>query len=128
MKLPVVKTLANYACTTSLLNTARRPNVMESNKLSDEEISTKLQELGQECAEFVHWQATTQVELDELITHLMSRRQEVKAAQLKRLDLEAEELLNKLRAIETQKLIEEVRCFKEVLSFQQYLLQKYDDY
>ena len=96
---------------------------MDKTKLTDEELTKKLQQYEKECSDFLQWTPTTRSELSDIIEYLIEHRQALKEKELRRLEMESEGLLEKLRELDKQKLIEELHCFKEILTFHKVLLE-----
>lgn len=48
----------------------------------------------------------------------------LKEVELQRLEIEAQKLLDRLKDIDREKLVEEIMCFKDILALQKQLLCK----
>ena len=61
--------------------------------------------------------------LRETIAYLIEHRQKISDEELVRLEKEANTLLKKLEKIEQEQIVEEIKCFKEILSLQKRLIE-----
>lgn len=52
---------------------------------------------------------------NDLICYLIAHRQALSRGELARLEAESAKLLDRLKRVEQEKLVEELRCFKDVL-------------
>lgn len=76
---------------------------------------------------FLNRFSKTEAELKETIEYLISHRLMIKETELESLEHKAKSLLKKIKEIETEKLIEEINCFKNVLLLQKKLILKDKD-
>ena len=100
---------------------------MKSKKGSDEEFYRKFEAYESETAdEIIRRSSGTEKELRAVIDYLVLHRQALSEAELERLESESGKLVKKLQTVELEKIIEEINCFKEILSFQRRLIKKND--
>ena len=96
---------------------------MKKENNSDEELEKRLQGDEKESTDFLRG-STTRQELNDIISYLIAHRESLKAVELARLETESERLLKALRRIDAQKLIEEIHCFKEILTLHKVLIEE----
>ncbi len=63
-------------------------------------------------------------ELHETITFLIAHREQLLDEELERLEEESRHLIDSLGDINRQKLLVEIRCFKEILALQKRLIEE----
>ena len=63
-------------------------------------------------------------ELRDVISFLIDQREAIRDVELRQLEDEAGTLIEKLQDIDRRKLLEEIKCFKEVLSLHKRLVEK----
>jgi hypothetical protein len=73
--------------------------------------------------DFIARSSTNQSDLQDAISFLIRRRELLRDCELERLEEQARELIAKLRGNKQEMLLEELECFKEVLSLHRRLLQ-----
>jgi len=83
---------------------------MKTKVMSDEEFFRKYKTYEDEA-------------LRETIAYLIEHRQKLRDKELVRLEKEADTLLKKLERIEQEQIVEEIKCFKEILSLQKRLIE-----
>lgn len=81
---------------------------------------------NQTMKEFILKHSSTRKELEETISYLIQHREMLRDVELERLEAESEKLLRKLREIDTEIILEEIQCFKEILSLQKKLIEEND--
>ena len=64
----------------------------------------------------------TESEFRETIDHLIRRREMLRDAELEKLEAESDRLITALEELDREKLLEELRCFKEVLELHRRLV------
>jgi hypothetical protein len=64
--------------------------------------------------ELLHW-SRTGTELREAVTYLIRHREALRDNELQRLTTETRTLLSRLSELRQEALLEEIRCFKDVL-------------
>jgi len=100
---------------------------MKSKESSDEEFYRRFEAYESETAdEIIKRCSGTEKELRAVIEYLVLHRQALSESELERLGVESEKLVKKLQTVELEKIIEEVNCFKDILSFQKKLIKKND--
>lgn len=65
--------------------------------------------------------------LGETIAWLIEHREELRDQEIKRLEAEAKKLIEALEEIDRDKLLEELRCFKDVLALQRRVVERSED-
>ncbi len=75
--------------------------------------------------ELLHWSRTT-AELREAVSYLIAHREALRDAELQRLTTEARTLLSRLSELRQEALLEEIRCFKDVLLLHRKALTEHD--
>ncbi|MDA2933473.1 hypothetical protein MYX82_03930 [Acidobacteria bacterium AH-259-D05] len=94
---------------------------------SNEDFFKKYEAYENETTEdFIRRYSSTENELKETIDYLIQHREMIRDVELDRLEEESEKLIEKLHDIDRQKLLEEIKCFKDILALQKRLLQKND--
>ncbi|HEV8130296.1 MAG TPA: hypothetical protein VGQ81_03530 [Acidobacteriota bacterium] len=92
---------------------------------SSDEFFKKYESYEMEAAtEFLARYSRTEAELRESIDFLIRHREMMRDVELSRLEAEAHALLDKFNQVKQHKLLEEISCFKDVLSLQKQLLRK----
>ena len=71
--------------------------------------------------DFIKRHSRTQAELRETIDFLIRHRELVRDIRLQKLESESQKLVKRLREIDHEKLVEELKCFKDVLGLQRHL-------
>jgi hypothetical protein len=100
---------------------------MAKEPVSDDDFYKKYEACERRAAEeFLREQAATGQELRDLISSLIAHRQALGAAELDRLEAESRDLLARLQRVETEKVVEELRCFKDVLTLHRQLVEDTD--
>ena len=66
----------------------------------------------------------THDELRDTIAYLIRHRETLRDLELGRLRSEADRLIDKLRSIDQEKLVEELKCFRDILALQRRLIQE----
>jgi len=72
----------------------------------------------QSAEEFILRYGSTRKELKETIAFLIRHREMLRDTELERLEAESNKLLKIVRNLEVEMMLEEIRCFKEILSLQ----------
>ena len=97
---------------------------MKSNNLRKNDFFNSRRGFNNETAEeFLRQFGNTQRELREAIAYLIEHREMIRDAELERLEQEARKLIEELKNIDQQKLVEEIECFKDILALQKRLIQ-----
>jgi len=100
---------------------------MDEDKKKEDEFVRKYEAAQNEKAEdFVRRYSATERELAANIEFLIVHRQLMRDVELERLEEESKKLLRKLKSLEVEEMVEEIQCFKEILSLQKTLLQNND--
>ncbi len=76
--------------------------------------------------DFIRRWNSTEKELRETIAYLVEHREALRDADLEKLESESAKLLERLKNIETQKILVESQSFKEILSLHKSFIQKND--
>ncbi|MDA2934584.1 hypothetical protein MYX82_09610 [Acidobacteria bacterium AH-259-D05] len=98
---------------------------MKNRKLTDEEFFKKYENYENETTEdFITRYSSTENELKETIDYLILHREMIRDVELDRLEQESQKLIEKLQDIDREKLLEEIKCFKDILALQKRLIQK----
>ena len=91
-------------------------------KPTDDPFHAKYESFENESTEdFIKRHSHTISELRETIEFLIRHRELVRDIELQRLESESQKLLKRLREIDHQKLVEELKCFKDVMGLQRHL-------
>lgn len=69
---------------------------------------------------------STEREVTETIEYLIHHRELMRDVELEELENQAQKLIKKLKETKQKIILEEIECFKEILSLQKQLLQKND--
>ncbi len=94
---------------------------------SNEEFFKKYEAYENESTEdFIRRYSSTESELRETIAYLIQHREMIRDVELDRLEIESQKLIEKLEEINRQKLLEEIKCFKDILALQKRLIQNND--
>ena len=100
---------------------------MKNKKLTDEEFFKKYETYENETTEdFIKRYSSTENELKETIDYLILHREMIRDVELDRLEEESQKLIEKLHDIDREKLLEEIKCFKDILALQKRLIQTND--
>lgn len=70
--------------------------------------------------------SSTEREMTETIEYLIHHRELMREVELEELENQAQKLIKKLKETKQKIILEEIECFKEILSLQKQLLQKND--
>lgn len=93
--------------------------------IDDQEFFRWYESFEMEAAtEFLMRYSRTEAELRESIDFLIRHRELMRDVELDRLEADAQALLDKSNELKQHKLLEEIRCFKDVLALQKQLLRK----
>ncbi|MBI4454774.1 MAG: hypothetical protein HY644_02625 [Acidobacteria bacterium] len=93
--------------------------------VDDDEFLKKYEAFELDAAvEFLTRYCRTEIELKASIEFVIQHREQMKDAELSRLEAEAQTLLDKFNKVKQHKLLEEIRCFKDILGLQKQLLRK----
>lgn len=100
---------------------------MDKTPLPDEEFFKKYDAYEKESVEdFIRRYGSTEKELREMISYLIGHREMMRDVEIKKLESEAQSLLDKLKETNLRKLVEEIECFKDVLSLHKRLIEEND--
>lgn len=100
---------------------------MKDKEMTDEEFIEKYEaNENQTTEELIRQHSSTKKELEEIISYLIQHREMMRDVELERLQAETEALLDKLKKIEAEKMMEEIKCFKEILALQKRLMEEND--
>lgn len=92
--------------------------------MSDEVFFRRYGAFENQCVDdFLLRHGSTAKELKETIAFLVRHRELLRDAELERLEFQSRELLDKVMRLEGEKMLVEIRCFKEVLSLQKRLME-----
>lgn len=98
---------------------------MKKKAMSDEEFIRKYESFENQTAEdFLRQHGRTEEELRETISYLIQHREMMRDIELQKLEEESKKVIERLRDISKEKLIEEIRCFKEVLALQRRVIEE----
>lgn len=96
-------------------------------EMADEEFFRKYATYEKESAEdFIKRHDSTERELRDTIAYLIRHREMMRDVELKKLETEAEKLIEKLKDTKRKELLEEIECFKEILALHKRLIRKDD--
>ncbi len=91
-------------------------------KTSDEDFIKKYNAHDNESAEdFIKRHSRTRAELRQTIEFLIRHREMVRDVELQKLESQSKQFVERLREIDRQKLVEEMKCFKDVMGLQRRL-------
>lgn len=91
---------------------------------SDDEFISKYESFENQTAEdFIRKHSRTEEELRETISYLIQHRELIRDVELQKLEEESRKLIERLHGISREKLIEEIKCFKDILALQRRLLE-----
>ena len=94
----------------------------------DDEFWRRVEAYGNESTDdFIKRYSRTHDELRETIAYLIRHREMIKDLELKKLHAEAKQLISRLKNIDREQLIEELRCFKDILALQRRLIHDATD-
>ena len=97
----------------------------ENEAMDDYEFFRRYETYEMEAAtEFITRYCRTEAELRDSIEFLIRNRELMRDCELDRLESEAQALLDKFNELKQHKLLEEIRCFKDILALQRELLRK----
>ena len=97
---------------------------MKNRKPTDKEFFKKYENYENETTEdFITRYSSTENELKETIDYLIQHREMIRDVELDRLEKESQKLIEKLEDISRLKLLEEIQCFKDVLTLQKRLIE-----
>ncbi len=100
---------------------------MPNPKTTNDTFTKKYKSYENENTEdFLKRYSSTEAELKATIEYLIIHRQLMRDVEIERLEAESETLLRKIKEIDVEKMIEEIKCFKEILALQKKLLEKND--
>ena len=100
---------------------------MPQTPLSDDEFIKKYEAYEKESVEdFIKRSSSTEKELRDTIEYLIRHREMMRDVEIKKLESEAQRLLDKLKETNLKKLVEEIECFKDVLSLHKRLIEEND--
>jgi hypothetical protein len=113
-------------CTTRL---KRTPDVvvlaMDSSNAGAHEPGRRSESYDDATIEFfIERYGRTRQEFKETIAYLINNRERIRDAELERLEAETQKLIDKLKDIDREKLLEEIACFKDILILQKRLLRE----
>lgn len=101
---------------------------MTQKEMSDEEFIRRYETFERESLhDFIDKHSRTRSELEETIDYLIRHREMLKDVELQRLEQESQNLMDKMNELDRAKLIEELRCFKEILAMQHRLIEENDE-
>lgn len=90
----------------------------------DDEFFKKYEAHEQETTEdFLKKYSSTEREIRETIEYLIHHRELMRDVELERLEDQSKKLIEKLKRTKKKIILEEIECFKEILSLQKQLLQ-----
>ena len=81
---------------------------------------------SEDIDDYIHRLGTTQTELQDTISFLIRRRELLRDCEIEHLERETEQLVTALADTKRRVLLEELSCFKDVLSLHRRLLEKDD--
>lgn len=97
----------------------------ETEVMDDYEFFRRYESYEMEAAtEFITRYCRTESELRESIDFLIRHREMMRDVEINRLEAEAQALVDKCNQLREHKLLEEIRCFKDILALQKQLLGK----
>ncbi len=97
------------------------------NRKANKEFFKKYEAYENESTEdFIRRYSSTESELRETIAYLIQHREMIRDVELERLEGESQKLIEKMEDINRQKLLEEIKCFKDILVLQKRLIQNND--
>ncbi len=73
--------------------------------------------------DFIKRYSSAKDELKETIDYLILHREMIRDVELDRLEEESQKLIEKLHDIDREKLLEEIKCFKDILALQKRLIE-----
>ncbi len=100
---------------------------MDKQPLSGDAFIKKYEAYEKESVEdFIKRYSSTEKELRDTIAYLIRHREMMRNVEIKKLESEAQMLLEKLKETNLKKLVEEIECFKDILSLHKRLLENND--
>ena len=77
-------------------------------------------------AEFLRELSSTGYELADMIEYLIQHRELIRDVELQKLEEDAQALLQNLETNKRKAVLEELRCFKDILALHRELIEDYD--
>lgn len=100
---------------------------MDKTPLSDDNFIKKYEAYEKESIEdFIRKYSSTERELRETISYLIRHREMMRDVEIKKLESEAQSLLDRLKETNLKKLVEEIQCFKDIFSLHKRLIEEND--
>ena len=98
---------------------------MNEEVLDDERLWKQYEVFESETRDdFISRYSRTEAELRETIDFLIRQRELLRDVEIQRLEAESQKLIEKLRETDSQKLLAEIECFKEILVLHKKALQQ----